>query len=128
MSNNILYSDSFAYDTANKILTKGEVFDYDAINQSIENILSIGFGERPFNPFFGSSLGGMLFEGMTNGFTASNVDTLIKEILLWENRITFVRSECGFIPDPNNNTVTLYLTYIINRSRIKNTFKRKIRL
>lgn len=128
MSNNILYSDTFAYDTSNKILSKGEVFDYDAINQSIENILSFGFGERLFNPFFGSSLGNMIFDGMTNGFLSSNIDTLIEQILVWENRVTFVKEECSFVADPDNNTVTLTLTYIINRSRIKNTFKRKIRL
>lgn len=128
MSNNILYSDTFAYDTSNKILTKGELFDYDAINQSIENILSTGFGDRLFNPFFGSSLGNMLFESMGNGFQSVNVDKLIDEILLWENRVTFIKNECGFEQDADNNTVTLYLSYIINRSRIKNTFKRKIRL
>lgn len=128
MDNNILYSDVFAYDTSNDILSKGEIFDYDAINQSIENILSTGFGERLFNPFFGSSLSNMLFESMSNRFLSTTIDTLVKEIMVWEDRITIIKGESYFVANPDNNMVTLQITYIINRSRIKNTFKRKIRL
>lgn len=126
----ILYSDKFAYDLSNDILTKGEIFDYDVINQSIENILSISFGERLFNPYFGSSLGNQLFEGMNNDFLNNNIliKKLIDEISLWENRITFKLSECGFVADSDNNLVMLQLTYIINKTQIQNTFKRKIRI
>ena len=127
---NKLYSNKFAYDLANKILTKGEIFDYDVINQSIENILSVSFGERLFNNFFGSSLGNTLFEGMTNKFLNSNaiLKRITDEISIWEDRITFKMSECSFTANPDNNEIVLILTYIINKTKIKNTFKRMIRI
>lgn len=124
---NILYSDSFAYDASNKILSKGEVFDYDAINQSIENILSTGYGERLFNPYFGSILGNILFEGMNKGRLNGTIGSLIKEIYIWENRVVFIEEGCRFDLDEDNNTAILNLVYIIKRSGIKSTFKRKIR-
>ena len=126
----ILFSDSFAYDLSNNILSKGDVYDYDAINQSIENILMTSYGDKLFNPFFGSSLGGQLFEGMSDEFieNKSIIDNLINEINLWENRITFKKSECSFEADSNNNTIVLTLTYIVNKNQIQNTFKRKIRI
>ena len=40
----------FAYDIAYKSSSKGELFDFDAINQSITNILSTTRGERLFLP------------------------------------------------------------------------------
>lgn len=125
-----LYSDHFAYDLSNDILSKGEIFDYDVINQSIENVLSQSFGERLFNPYFGSTLANQLFEGMNNNFLNSNVllQKIIDEISLWENRVSFKMNECSFTASPDTNTVTLVLTYIVNKTGIQNTFKRKIRI
>lgn len=125
-----LNSDHFSYDLSNDILTKGELFDYDVINQSIENILSTSFGERLFNPYYGSSLANQLFEGMNNNFLNGSgiIKKLIDEISIWENRVTFILSECFFTPDPNNNLVDLQLSYVVNKTQIRNTFKRKIRV
>ncbi len=127
---NKLNSDKFAYDLSNDILSKGEIFDYDVINQSIENILSTSFGERLFNPYYGSSLANQLFEGMNNNFLngSSIIKKLIDEISIWENRVTFILNECFFTPDPNNNSVSLQLSYVVNKTQIRNTFKRKIRV
>ena len=125
----ILYSDDFAYDVSNDILSKGEVFDYDCINQSIENILTTSFGERLFNPYFGSSLGNQLFEGMNNNFLNSSfIKKLIDEIYLWEDRITFDENRCSFTANPDDNSVILELTYMVDKTKIINTFKRKIRI
>lgn len=126
-----LYSDNFAYDLSNKILTKGEIFDYDVINQSIENILSTVFGERLFNPFYGSTLSNQLFEAMDSRFLNNNtalLDALIQQINLWENRIVFIMGDSFFKADPDNNMVSLQLTYYVKKTQIKNTFKRKIRI
>ena len=55
-------SDYYAYDLADKVISKGELYDEDVINQEITNILGCNFGERVFNLTFGSSLGFKLFE------------------------------------------------------------------
>jgi phage baseplate assembly protein W len=125
----ILFSDSFAYDVSNDILSKGEIFDYDVIEQSLENILSTFFGERIFNPYFGSSLGDQLFElSSSSSFQNSNfLRTLIDQISTWENRITFITDECYFDPE-EDNSISLNLSYVINKNNVRNTFKRKIRL
>ena len=52
---------------------------------------------------------------------------LIDEIYTWENRISFILSECSFTADADGNSVILQLTYVINKTNVQNTFKRKIR-
>jgi phage baseplate assembly protein W len=125
-----LYTDSFAYDLSKNALTKGDVYDFDVINQSIENILSTYFGERLFNPYFGSTLGKQLFQAMDSKLLNGDaiLKTLIDEILIWEDRVVFIDSMSRVTASPDNNSIVLELTYALKKTGIRNTFKRKIRL
>ena len=55
-------SDRWAYDISQNPISKGEIYDTDVINQSIENILMTTVGERIFNINYGSNLMYRVFE------------------------------------------------------------------
>lgn len=116
----------FAYDLSNKIISKGEVFDYDAINNSIAAILMTSRGERLFLPTFGSDLPLIIFENFTNGMSESLVESIIDSIEKWEDRIKVDRENVSFIFREGQNVLEIYIPYIILRYQIKTFFARKI--
>ena len=99
--------DSFAYDLSKNIISKGEIFDKDAINQSIENILSTLFGERVFRPFFGSRLPATLFEIVTAEEAEKLLDDLIDSIAIFEDRIEIFSEEAEINLRPDQNTLDI---------------------
>ena len=59
---NIENVDRWAYDISQNVISKGEIYDVDVINQSIENILMTTIGERIFNINYGSNLMYKIFD------------------------------------------------------------------
>lgn len=115
----------FAYDLS-KDLEIGEVVNTDAIDQSIENILSTSYGERLFNPFFGSPLPLVIFENLTVSQGESLLDSLIKSIEQWEDRIVILKDRCSLGIDYNNNSMDIGITYVVkNNSQLVN-FERSV--
>ena len=121
-----LFTDGFAYDLSKDIQNKGEIIDNDVIIQSIENILSTSFGERIFNPFFGSILPETLFETITEDNAEEFLESLINSVQTWEDRITIDRSTAQLKLNLDDNTMIIILPFIINKNNIKSTFKRKV--
>lgn len=81
--------------------------DKDAIKAAVKNIILTDFGERPFNPNFGSSVRGLLFEPATP-ITAGAIETRIKTALQnFEPRIEILRLDVLGNPDENSFDVTL---------------------
>ena len=117
---------NFAYDLHKDVLTKGEATDEEAIGISIENILSTAFGERVFNPYFGSVLPFQLFENITEENGEDLLDKLIEAVETWETRITIVKDKAhlGLLTD--ENAMTLYLPYIVKSSGVTSRFNKKI--
>jgi phage baseplate assembly protein W len=120
------YRDHYAYDLSINPLSKGEIWDTDVINQSIELIIATYFGERLFNPYFGSPLGNMLFENMNESKGESLLTDLINAIKKWEDRITILESKCRIILDYDNNSIGLQIFYTINQNNIRSVFEKKI--
>jgi len=118
--------DKFAFDLSKAPLTKNDVYDLSAINQSIENILSTIPGERVMNPYFGSPLFSTLFENITQSEAETLMNNIIEIVGLWENRITIIPEQCTFDIDSNNHTLTLSLVYVINQNNIVSEFNRKV--
>jgi len=116
----------YAYDLSKKTKTKGEVLNEDAINLSIENILSTLRGERLFSPFFGSKLQVQIFESI-DIFTARNLlDELLYIIDLWEDRITVIVHQVELDVLTEKNQLNIVIPYIIKRNGLTGTFARKI--
>jgi phage baseplate assembly protein W len=129
MESDKLYSDPFAYDLAKDILTKGEAFNEDAINISIDNILSTIFSERLFKASFGSSLQLMLFESIVNDQQLENIlDGIVDSLKKWEPRIYVVEPDCKADFDPATYVLTLQIPYVIIKSGIVNSYDTNIRV
>ena len=65
--------------------------DENAIIRSIKNIIFTRKGEKPFNPQYGSSVMGLLFENFNN-FTAASLESEIEtSIQNFEPRVRTIR-------------------------------------
>ena len=123
----VKYTQSYAYDLAKDVVSTGEVYDVEAIDQAVENIIATIFGERLFFPDFGSPLAFALFENMSEQSAELLLDNVIETITTWEKRITVDSDNCKLKIDSDNNALTLILPYYINKRGLKNTFERRIR-
>jgi phage baseplate assembly protein W len=120
------YRDNFAYDLSKNIVTEGELHDYDAINQSIEIILSTDYGERVFLPNFGSILPSVLFENITQQSGENLLDTIISDIETWEDRITIISEQCALDIVEDENSISISIPYIVNEAGIVSSFEKVI--
>jgi phage baseplate assembly protein W len=123
---NLRYRSKYAYDLSINPLSKGEIWDDDVIKQSIEIIIATYFGERLFNPYFGSPLGNMLFETMNESKGEALLTDLINAIKKWEDRITILDSKCRIILNYDDNSIGLQIYYTINKNNIRSVFEKKI--
>lgn len=115
-------SDNYSYDLSDKVISRGEVFDDDAISQSITNILGTSRGERVFNITFGSSLSFRLFETFDTRSGESLLNDIVKELYVYLSRqIVIDETNMKMNIDRNNNSMTLTIPY-----RIKNTAKNSV--
>ena len=129
MNSDRLFSDPFAYDLAKDILTKGEAYNEEAINLSINNILSTLFTERLFKASFGSSLQLMLFESIADTQQLDGIlESIIESLKKWEPRIFVLEQNCRADFDPDTKVLSLQIPYIINKSGILNSYESNIRV
>lgn len=120
------YSDSWAYDLSNNVVDKGEIFDVDVINQSIENILMTLIGERIFNISFGSNLMLRVFELASAQKGEQLLNDVSQTIKRWDDRIDIIDSEMKLEIDVDNNSAVIDIPYRIRNTGIKSRFKKKI--
>jgi len=81
--------------------------DADAIKSSVKNIILTNFGERPFNPIFGSGIRRLLFEPLTV-ITASSIRTFIETALEnFEPRVEVLQIDVYADADNNAFQVTI---------------------
>jgi len=105
----------FAYDLS-KDLSKGEIYDYDVINQSIEIILTTMFGERLFNPNFGSILGASLFNTINIQSGEKLLDSIINSINKLEKRATIISNKAKLTILSNQRAIILNLPYVVKNT------------
>lgn len=121
-------ADYYAYDIHKNVVSKGEAINDEAINVSIENILSTLIGERLFLPFFGSPLPLIVFEQITEDSANSLLYELLSALKRWEDRIDIIEEQVEIDIYTNTNRIDLTLPYVIKRTGIKGTFSKKILL
>jgi phage baseplate assembly protein W len=120
--------DRYAYDISKNVISDGEIWDEDVISQSIEMIISTMFGERLFNPFFGSPLHSYLAEGVTRKTADRLLNSVLTAIKRWEDRITIIEDGVELVVSTDGHTIRLRIPYSINKSQIISTFDKKILL
>lgn len=118
--------DSWAYDLDIKPITKGEAYDSDVINLSIENILSTLRGERLFNDRFGSILPMVFFEQLDYTSSYDLLESLLTSIKRFEKRITVIQDQVELNILTDQNAIILIIPYIINRTGLTNRFSKKV--
>jgi phage baseplate assembly protein W len=124
--NTSTYYRDWAYDINKNPITQGELWDKDAIDQSIEMILGTIWGERLFNPSFGSGLQLKIFQTMTPSMAEETINEIIASIKKWEDRITIIEDQVQLIINMDSNSIVLILPYVVNSNNVQNTFKKKI--
>lgn len=129
MDSDRLFSGKFAYDAAKEILSKGEVFNDNAIDASIDNILSTIYTERLFKPGFGSRMQLLLFENITSKKQLILImEMVIESIEKWENKIKIIKEFCSIDFDSTNQLLDIEIGYMILRSGIKSSYQSTIRI
>jgi len=119
-------SDYYAYDLADKVISKGELYDEDVINQEITNILGCNFGERVFNLTFGSSLGFKLFEIFDQRSGEELLNLITKQLYVYlSSQIIIDEPNLKMILDKDNNAMSLTIPYRVKNTARKSLYKKK---
>ena len=72
-----------------------------AIKESVKNIVLYNFYEKPFNPFFGGNIIGLLFENSTPTMVLEVKNRIEQSIEINEPRVTAVSAVVQFEEDRN---------------------------
>jgi phage baseplate assembly protein W len=122
------YSDHWAYDISENVISKGEIHDDDVIRQSIELILATMFRERLFNPGFGSVLGGALWDTMDENSGEMLLDSVLDSIAKIEDRIVINNNRCRMNILPDDHAIILTIQYTIRATGLPSRFAKRITL
>lgn len=83
-----------------------------AIINSVKNLISTNFFEKPFRPEIGSSVRGLLFENV-DPLVASQLERAIAETILnYEPRVSITNIRAQASPDENLYAVSLTFTIV----------------
>ena len=82
-----------------------------AIKESVKNIVLYNFYEKPFDPFFGGNILGLLFENSTPTMVLEVKNRIEQSIEIHEPRVTAVTVEVQF--EENRNELNCRIQYLI---------------
>tara|TARA_B100000965_G_scaffold66183_1_gene51895 strand:+ start:1029 stop:1418 length:390 start_codon:yes stop_codon:yes gene_type:complete len=82
-----------------------------AIKESVKNIVLYNFYEKPFDPFFGGNIIGLLFENSTSGLELEVKNRIEEAIEIHEPRVTGVTVSVDFEED--RNALNCSINYLI---------------
>jgi len=98
---------------------KSNYLTRDAIKYNLINFFSTTPGERVFNPFFGSQLKSIIFQGLDN-VTKDSILFIISNEL--RNAFPFVQVQnIDYAPNEDFNTLTITITYQVANFGINDT-------
>ena len=82
-----------------------------AIKESVKNIVLYNFYEKPFDPFFGGNIIGLLFENSTPSMELEVKNRIEESVEIHEPRVTAVSVDVDFEPD--RNKLNCSVSYLI---------------
>lgn len=102
--------------------------DAAAVKQAVKNLILTNFYEKPFQPFFGGNIAGLLFE-LADDATGTEVEEqIVSAIQQYEPRAQILDVDVNSKPDRNSLTVTItfkvvntqeIVTFTTNLSRLR---------
>ena len=82
-----------------------------AIKESVKNIVLYNFYEKPFDPFFGGNIIGLLFENSTPTMELEVKNRIEESVEVYEPRVTAVSVQVEF--EPERNELNCSVRYLI---------------
>ena len=82
-----------------------------AIKESVKNIVLYNFYEKPFDPFFGGNIIGLLFENSTPTMELEIKNRIEESVEVYEPRVTAVSVQVEF--EPERNELKCSVRYLI---------------
>ena len=82
-----------------------------AIKESVKNIVLYNFYEKPFDPFFGGNIIGLLFENSTPTMELEIKNRIEESVEVYEPRVTAVSVQVEF--EPERNELNCSVRYLI---------------
>lgn len=116
----------WAYDLSKDALKQSEVVDEGVINQSIEMILATTYGERVFNPYFGSNFPLILFEGFSEQRGEAIIRDFTEALEKWEDRIVLDKENIKLKFFSSDGILEIFIPYVIKKEQVKSFFLKKI--
>ena len=101
-------------------------YDSDAINASILNIMLTIPGTIPFNYEFGAGLGLFIFEIGDQSEAKRFFGSVIEKVSVFEKRVTIDTTSVVIDIYSENQTVEVYIPYIINDTGIPGEFYKRL--
>ena len=101
-------------------------YDSDAINASILNIMLTIPGTIPFNYEFGAGLGLFIFEIGDQSEAKRFFGSVIEKVSVFEKRVTIDTTSVIVDIYSENQTVEVYIPYIINDTGIPGEFYKRL--
>jgi len=120
------YSDYWAKDLDNNMLSKGEIYNEQVINQSITNIILTSVGERLFNLSFGSVVPLMVFDTLNESSAEKILDGIISAVGRWEDRVIIDAQNSTITLNDDYNSITVTMPYIIKATGKRTKYDKKI--
>jgi len=82
-----------------------------AIKAAVKNIVLYNFYEKPFDPFFGGNISGLLFENASPEIESELTDRLVDAINLHEPRVAVIDVRTEW--EENRNQLDVSIEYVI---------------
>jgi len=112
-----------AQDLSKQMFKTVEIYDVDAINANIENLIMTAVGERLFNINRGTSLYYRLFE-VGDDELDSALDDLAKKIKQYVPQVIVLEQNMSISITDEGDTVNILIPYIVRSYNTTHTFKK----
>lgn len=92
--------------------------DAAAVKQAVKNLMLTDHYEKPFNPFFGANLRGLLFELADEATEGEIYDNIVNAIGQYEPRAEVMDIKTVVLPDQHDIRVTLTFRIVSTQETI----------
>ena len=116
----------WAYDISKNVISKGEIYDKDVINQSVEGIIMTMFHERIFFHQFGCVAGTTCFTTLTDVSGETFLDSIIESIKTWEDRIIVLSQQATLQLMNDQGAAIIGIPYIIKATGVASKYEKKL--
>ena len=120
------FIDNYAIDLSKKSISVSDVYDSQALLQSVENIILTIPGERVFQLDFGSPLMTTTFRNINEQNGERLLDAIVDAINKFEPRVRVISSKCVLQLIPSQNSLNIVIPFIVIKSGAYLEYNKKL--